>query len=309
MNILFITRLYYPHIGGVEKHVYEVAKRLKLKGKSVTIFTEKYDPKLKNVENINGVKVVRFFYPHIKFFGLLNIWLQIFKQRKIILNADMVHIHDVFIWYLLFRFLFPNKKVVTTFHGWEGVYPIPKWNIFLKKLASKLSYKTIAVGKYIEKYYGIKSNKIIYGGVATPLHSDVVKNRRSMVFVGRLDKDTGLLNFLEYLKTIPKNWKVEFVGDGELQGECAKYGKVHGFCNPAPFLKKAEYCVPGGYLAALEALSYGCKLKLYWNNKVKEDYWKMSPFYKIKDKKLTDWSKSQTWEKITNEYLDLYYHI
>lgn len=309
MNILFITRLYYPHIGGVEKHVYEVAKRLRLKGENVTIFTEKYDPKLKNVENINGVKVVRFFYPHIKFFGLLSIWLQIFKQRKIILNVDVVHIHDVFIWYLPFRFLFPNKKVITTFHGWEGVYPIPKLNIYFKKIASRFSYKTIAVGKYLEKYYKIKSDKIIFGGVKTSHHSNVVKSKNSIVFVGRLDKDTGLPMFLDYLKMNKTQLNINFCGDGELASECKKYGRVHGFCDPEAFLKKAEYCVPGGYLAALEALSYGCKLKLYWNNKVKEDYWKMSPFYKLKGKKLIEWAKSQTWEKLANEYIDLYNHI
>ena len=59
-------------------------------------------------------------------------------------------------------------------------------------------------------------------------------------------------------------------------------------------------------MAALEALSYGCKLKLFWNNKVKEDYWKMSPFYQLKGEKLKSWAKKQTWDKLADEYLDLY---
>ena len=42
MNILFLTRLYFPHIGGVERHVEEIGKRLIVKGKGVTVVTTKY---------------------------------------------------------------------------------------------------------------------------------------------------------------------------------------------------------------------------------------------------------------------------
>ena len=87
---------------------------------------------------------------------------------------------------------------------------------------------------------------------------------------------------------------------------CEKYGKVYGFTNPDTFTKKAKYCVPGGYLAALEALNAGCELKLFWNNKIKEDYWKMSPFVK---KEAKVWARKQTWNKLANEYLNLYNSI
>lgn len=148
MKILFLSRHKWPHVGGVERHIFEISKRLKVKGKSVKTISE---------EDIK--------YPHIKFFGLLYIWIWLFKNRKIIKKADIVHCHDVFIWYLPFRFLYPNKPVYTTFHGWEGIYPIPYKNIMLKRLAAYLSWRTIAVGKYIEKYYGITADKIIYGGI------------------------------------------------------------------------------------------------------------------------------------------------
>jgi hypothetical protein len=127
-------------------------------------------------------------------------------------------------------------------------------------------------------------------------------NQNSIVFVGRLEKDTGVLEFLKWLKKNPK-YDVDFCGDGDLRTECEKFGIVHGFTNPQRYYKKAKYCVPGGYLSALEALSYGCELKLFWNNKLKEDYWKMSPFV---GKDINEWAKKQTWEKVANEYLDLY---
>lgn len=164
MKILYITRLYSPHVGGVEKHVYEVAKELQQKGNKITILTERYDNDLKEAESVDGINVFRFSYPRIKLIGLLYIWRQIFKYKKFIQESDVVHVHDVFIWYLPFRFLYPKKMVFVTFHGWEGIYPIPFLNILQKRIASKYSRGTIGVGKYIGKHYGIIVNKITYGG-------------------------------------------------------------------------------------------------------------------------------------------------
>ena len=147
MNILFLVQHQLPHIGGVERHVYEISQKLKAKGQ--------------NVSMISGDDIK---YPKIKFLGLLYIWIWLWGHRRIIEKTDVVHCHDVFIWYLPFRFLYSKKPVYTTFHGWEGIWPIPLKNILLKRLATKLSWRTIAVGKYIEKYYGIKADKIIYGG-------------------------------------------------------------------------------------------------------------------------------------------------
>lgn len=297
MKILFITHFYSPHIGGVEKHTSEVARSLIKKGHSVTILTEKYNKNLKDEEIIDRVKVVRFSYPHIKLIGLKFIWWQIFVRLKLISDADIVHIHDVFIWYLPFKFIFPTKKVYTTFHGWEGIWLIPLANIVLKRMAAKLSNGSIAVGKYIQKYYGISANKIIYGGSSILYSNKVVKRNKRILFLGRLDKDTGVLDFLNWLNN-QKNKELEvlFIGDGILREVCVKYGKVTGFTDPAPYLKTAEYVVPSGYLSYIEAISFGCKIMVFPNNALKKDYWQ-----EIKEVK-----KFSTWDRIADEYLDLY---
>jgi len=146
MRILFLAQYELPHMGGVERHLEDTKRSLNEKGHKTVVISER------DIE-----------YPHIKLLGLLYIWFWLFKSRKLIEQTDVVHCHDVFIWYLPFRFLYPKKPVYTTFHGWESVWPIPLKNILLKKLAAKLSWGTIAVGRYIEKYYGIKADKIIYG--------------------------------------------------------------------------------------------------------------------------------------------------
>lgn len=290
MRILFLTHYAWPHVGGVERHLREISKSLSLRGHKITTISE---------EDIK--------YPHIKFLGLLCIWFWLFKNRSLIKQSDTIHCHDVFIWYLPFRFVYPKKVVYTTFHGWEGIWPIPWKNILYKRIANRLSWGSIAVGRYIEKYYGIKANKIIYGGGGTPggrpsaTTPGVFTTARgnSIVFVGRLEKDTGLLQFLEQLKIKNLKLKIDFVGDGSLRKECEKYGMVHGFTDPKPFLKKAKICVPGGYLSYIEAKQADCKIMTFHNNPLKKDYWD-----EIKRVK-----KFPTWDEIADEYLDLYHRF
>lgn len=263
MKILFIAKHKWPRIGGVEVHIRELKEELLKKNYEITTISE---------EDIN--------YPHIKIVGLLYIWHWLFKNRKLIIEAEIIHIHDVFIWYLPFRFLFPRKKVYITFHGWEGVYPIPLWNILNKKLANFLCNGSIAVGNYINKYYGIKSDFVIHGGVEKTPKLKNSKISNTVAWLGRQDKDTGYFEFLEWLKE-HSDLKVKYVTN-EL--------------NPEKYLKTAEYCVPSGYLSYLEAKSYGCKIMTFANNPLKEDYWKEVKLLK----------SIPTWDEVSEVYLKLW---
>jgi glycosyltransferase involved in cell wall biosynthesis len=302
-NIVYITRLFYPHIGGVEKHVMEISNNLAHRGYNVTVVTEKYDVEAAAYENINGIKIVRFSYPHFWFIGVASIWVWLLNNRKLIHSANIIHIHDVFIWYLPFCFIYPRKIVVTTIHGLEWDNPLNKVSILQKRLAAMFSNRTVGVGKFLEKYLRITFSKIIYGAVK-PQEPKFKKKDNTLVYVGRLEENTGLIELLHWLK--PKNYKVDFCGDGRLREECEKYGTVHGFCDPTQFYKTAKYSVPGGYLAALEALSFNCELKLFWHDKIKKDYWKISPFTRCNVK---SWAMEQTWDKLADEYINLYNSI
>lgn len=282
MNILFISHYSFPHIGGVEKHIDEISKILKKQGNNVSVISE-----------TNNVS-----YPHIKFLGLLKIWLEIFKLRKKIENADIVHIHDVFVWYLPFRFIYPKKKVYITFHGGQDIWPIPFKNKLMVKLAAKLTNGNICVGDFIPKYFDIKTDKVIYGAVKKiNTKKKNLKLKNSIVWLGRLDKNTDLPGFLSYLKNNKKNLKVVFVGDGELKFECEEFGKVTGFVkDTSNYLKKAETVVPVGYLSYLEAKNYNCKIKTFPTTPIKKDYWK--GIEKVKNIPI--------WEDIVKIYLNLW---
>lgn len=292
MNILFISKYYWPHVGGVEKHVREVAESLVRKGNKVTIISEK------------DIK-----YPHVKFLGLLYIWFWLLKNRRLIEESDIVHVHDVFIWYLPFRFLYYNKLIYMTFHGGQDIWPIPWKHIFYVRLAAKLSRGTIAIGDFIGKYFGIKPDFVSYGGVSMLLQTNVPKERKSVIFLGRLERATGVREFIKRIKKY-KGCKIDFVGDGSLRKQCSKYGKVHGFTDPTPFLQRTEICFAGGYLAALEALAYKCRLWIGWDTTLKKDYWQLSLFYKWANSERTEeaykWVTTQTWEAVSGIYLKLW---
>jgi len=304
MNILFLTRLYMPHIGGVEKHAMMLNNELLRRRNHVTVITQNYSNKLPKQEIDNGSTIIRISPPKVKYLGLLYIWYWLLKNSEYIKKADIVHCHDVFIWYLPFRFLYFRKPVFTTFHGWEGEWPVPLKNILFKRIAAKYSWGSISIGEYIEKYYHIKTNKVLYGG-AVPKSRSYQKVTNNIVYVGRLEEDTGLPQFLDWLKK-HKGYDVDFCGDGRLKDQCLMFGKVYGFVDPTHYYDKAKYLVPGGYLSALEGLRHDCVLKLYWNSALKQDYWKLSPFYKLKGVELIRWSRKQTWTKIADEYISLY---
>lgn len=295
MNILFLSHYFHPSLGGVENHIYNLSKSLIKKGNSVTVITVKFEEKLENKETVDRITIIRFKYPKVKFFGILNIWRFLYTNKKIIEASDIVHIHDVAIWYYPLFLLYPKKLVFYTIHGYEPNNPFSRSSYFQKRLGVRLSNGSIGVGKFLEKYLKIKFDKIIYGAAANQKIQKTKKIKNKVIFLGRLEEDTGLLKYLKRLDEY-KTWDVEFVGDGSLRTLCEKYGKVHGFTDPTPFLKKAEYVVPGGYLAYIEAKAYGCKVILYPHSELRKDYW--SGIKKIK--------KFPTWDELADTYLSLW---
>ncbi len=331
MNILFLTRLYTPHIGGVERQVSKLSNRLINKGHKITVITEKFEKSLKKIDKIEGVDVIRITYPKVKYLGLVCAWLALVKNIKTIRAADIVHTHGVFVWYLPFRFLFPFKPIYTTFHGWEGIYPIPTKNIILRKISALLSRDYLVIGKFIEKHYRIKADKTYFTAVDIPKKENCPKQNKTLLYVGRLDEDTGLRKILKCLEYL-KGYEILFCGDGPLAGKCKKLGKVFGFVDPRPYYKKATICLSPGHTSILEAFTYKCLIVTTYNNPVKKDYLKMTPFNKYivvrkSPKKMAEminhyskypekaepmiegaynWVASQSWNNITKLYLKLW---
>ncbi|MEA3355198.1 MAG: glycosyltransferase, partial [Patescibacteria group bacterium] len=292
----------------------------------------KHEEKLLEIEIKGGVKILRLPYSNNKF----SIWKNLLTKKELINQADIIHCHDVFFWYLPFKFLFPNKKVFTTFHGWEGKYPIPKKNIFIRKISEKLSNANICVGDYIKKHYGTKSNFVTYGGVN---HQDNIyqptinfKNITQITFIGRLEKDLSLDKYLKALAILKNkyNFKIIFIGDGPYRKQAEKLGTVTGFVkNIKPYLKKPSLVFSSSYLTILETMLAGRPVFSLYQNQLKKDYLKLFPGAKyihisgsanelvsqvknslqgrtLQVKKAHAFAKTQTWDKVINIYLKLW---
>jgi glycosyltransferase involved in cell wall biosynthesis len=335
MNILFFSRLYHPHIGGVEKHVARISRILIQKGHKVTVVTEKHSRGLKNKEIIEGVEVIRipaFKEGKSKKF---NIWRWLRENSLLIENADIVHCHDVFFWYLPFRFLYPFKKVFTTFHGYED-FPLKPKDIVMHKVSEKLSMGNICIGDFIPKWYSTKADFVSYGAVDLPKNEKVPAHSNGAVFIGRLDEQTGIKTYAEAVEIVRKkilNFDFLVIGDGKYKNIINKKNKtLNAVSNAAKYFQDYEFAFVSRYLSILEAIAAKRLVFAVYDNPIKEDYLRLAPFskqivifssplelsskllyYKNHPKSKEEmigkaylWVQKQTWEKIVKTYLKLW---
>lgn len=354
MTIVFLARRFYPQVGGVEKHVLEIGKRLVKKGHKVVVITElekntngqDYHSDSKSdrlTGKVEGIEIFRINPGSNNWFKKFRIWKELWRVRKLIINADIVHCHDVFFWYLPFRFFYPSKRVFTTFHGYEG-NKIPKFKaILMHKLAEKLSKGNICVGEVLVKWYGTKPTFVTYGAVDKALinqGSKFLKANKDIIFIGRLEYETGILEYLKALKALKDkqiNLQLDVFGNGALEAEARQYARENdlkvnfkGFVlNVTDFIKDYKYVFVSRYLGILEAMALQKPIFAQYNNDIKKDYLQMTPFAKyisitddpaiianalasyIEKKNLEVsraylWVKNETWEKMVNLYLRLW---
>nr|MBI5456053.1 glycosyltransferase family 4 protein [Candidatus Levybacteria bacterium] len=329
MTILFFARRFYPLIGGVEKHVLEVGKRLVKKGHKVIVVTE-YE-KNTNKQNqqsdplgatIEGIEILRIQAGNEDKLKKFRIWFKLLKYIKFINSADIVHCHDIFFWYLPFRFLFPFKKVYTTFHGYEGNNMPNKKSVLMHKIAEKLSWGNICVGDFFKKWYGTKPTYVSYGAVSE-INNLEIKNKNNsnnnskieIVYLGRLEEEAGIMDYLKALRNISKkslNFKLVVLGNGSQMNKARNYAKKNklsvefkGFVkNIDIYLNRASFVFTSRYLGMMEALMNKKYVLAVYNNQIKKDYLQMTPFAKfISISKNSNEIRDQLYKYLSDEKL------
>jgi len=317
MNILFLSRYSYPHLGGVEKHIDLLSRELVKKGYKIKIISR------------DDIK-----YPEVKILGLIYIWFWLFKNLDLIKRSDIVHCHDVFIWYLPFRFIFPFKKVFTTFHGYES-YPVKLKAKIIRKISEKLSFGNICIGKFMQKWYGTKPTTVSYGAVKIKENLKTAGIKYDAVFSGRFDEQTGILTYMDAVRLLNKktNFKFLALGDGKYLGRVKEVAITPGWINsPERYLSQSRFAFADRYLAILEAFANKKLVFATYDNPVKKDYLYMTPYKdwiviaknskelaekiiyyrenkiesEIKIKQAYEWVKNQTWNNMANLYINLW---
>ena len=116
MKILIISYDFYPNVGGVAQHVFNLSKSLKIRNHKVYIFTLRYSLKDKFIEDLFEVKVFRFFTFNIsKLRGIAWLSQVIFFGffYSILKRFDVIHTHTVIPDSLAGLFIFSKKKIFT----------------------------------------------------------------------------------------------------------------------------------------------------------------------------------------------------
>ncbi len=300
MTIVFFTRYFYPHVGGVEKHCLELGKRLVRDGNKLIVITS--DLSLNNnnknrisktiqTREINGIKIYYLNTGEINKFEKVRVWKEVNKVKNILEKADIIHCHDIFYWYFPFRFLYPNKKVFVTFHGYEGNNIPGIKAIFMHKMAEKFTDGNICIGDFFKKWYKTKPTYISYGAAEVKNIDKNISFGKKAMFIGRLEKEIGIFEYLEALKLLKKK-KIEIdldvYGNGSFIKEAKKYViennlkvKFKGFVrNIEKYINNYDFVFVSRYLGILEALAFKKYIFAVYNNEIKKDYLKMAPFSK-----------------------------
>ena len=351
LTIVFFARRFYPLIGGVEKHVLEISKRLVKKGFRVIVFTENEEnTKSENYHfypqsaKFEGIEIIRVKVGKNNRLKKFRIWFYLLKYIYTIKSADIIHCHDIFFWYLPFRFIFPFKRVYTTFHGYEGNDIPTKRAVFMHKVAEKLSNGNICIGSFYKKWYGTIPTYVSYGAVDVPDKSNINQQDKNLIiFLGRLEEETGIMEYLEAFKNISKkhkDLKMLVLGDGSLRKKSETFVKTNnlnvtfkGFIlDTYSYIQRANFMFTSRYLGILESMVNKKYVLAVYNNKIKKDYLEMTPFSKYmsicansedilkelneilgdksfapeKISKAYDWVKDQTWDNMFETYLMLW---
>lgn len=259
---------YFPHLGGVERYTYNLAKQLIQDGNKVIIVTSNVYH-LKNHELVNGIPVYRIpcynllegRYPVIKFnkeFWWIHRKL---KSKKI----DMVIVNTRFYLHSLYGMLFARQKkakCITLDHGtshlsvhnrlWDTIGEI------FEHAFTKIDYlfckEYYGVSKACNQWLGhfnIKAKGVLYNSIdleeVEEIKKKVTVSYREeynipedtvvITFTGRLLKEKGLpslLNVMDRLNRDGVKVCLFIAGDGDMQEEIEE--------------RKTDYIIPVGRL-------------------------------------------------------------
>ena len=201
--------------GGVEKFWYTMATKFNKSGHEVHIISKKIN------KHLTDKKIGGIFFKRIKGYNFLNntfyrLILDFFYTIRASLalpkNVNII-VTNTF-WSPIILPLFINNKTKI----YVDVARMPKGQMFLYRLASRLRVNTKAVKKNILKEISksqISKIKVIPPSLPfkTPKIINIKSKKKLIVFLGRIHHEKGIDIFIKALNTINlKKWKVKIVG-------------------------------------------------------------------------------------------------
>lgn len=229
MRIAFVAPRFYPHIGGVETHVFELARRMR--EFDVEVLATDPSGKLKKAEEIEEIKVKRFksFAPGNAYFFSPELWSYLKRHSA---DYDLIHAHNFHAFPALYAALSRPKKLVFTphYHGHghsffrDILFRI--YRLYARRIFCQADL-VICVSKFekelILKDFKPKRVEVIPNGVNFEF-MEKRKNGKKILYVGRIEKYKGLDFVVEALKLLP-DFRLEIVGKGSYKREIIRLAK------------------------------------------------------------------------------------
>jgi len=219
-------------LGGIEKYIEEIAKRLVSQGHAVTVFGSRWYCENPEIQAYHGVRV-RWMptIRHQSSDALINALLATISIT--FMEFDIVHFHGYASYYFIPFIKCLGKKTVITAHGVESGWDNPKYGAIAKKVIEKAfttgvssAHKVTAVSehirdKIIDKYNIIPA--ILRGGmdsveIRTPYlirKKFGLQGSDYLLFLGRIDPIKRVHWLLELTRFLKGDLKVVIAGGAQ----------------------------------------------------------------------------------------------
>lgn len=242
-TIAIFSGYYLPHLGGVERYTYNLAKKLKQMGYNIIIVTSRYNKELKEIEETDYAKIYRL--PTYKIAAErypINKKNKRFKEIFKMLeneNIDSAIIQTRFWTTSYFASKFVAKNNIPACLIEHGSTHFTVNNKILDKFGEIYEHKlTNAIKKNVKdfygvskkctewlKHFGIEAKGVFYNSINIEEVEEYTKyiqkdsDKIIITYVGRMIEEKGVLKLIEAFKKLEKkydNLELDLAGAGPI---------------------------------------------------------------------------------------------
>lgn len=242
-TIAIFSGYYLPHLGGVERYTYNLAKKLKNMGYKIIIVTSRYDENLKEIEDTEYAKIFRLptykivssRYPINKQNKRCKELLEMVKQENV--NSAIIQTRFWTTSYIASKFI--SKKNIPACLIEHGSTHFTVNNKILDFFGEKYEHiLTNSIKKRVKDYYGvskkctewlkhfnIEAKGVFYNSVNSEEIEEYSKfinkdtGKINITYTGRMIEEKGVLRLIDAFKNLNEkydNLELSLAGEGPI---------------------------------------------------------------------------------------------
>lgn len=242
-TIAIFSGYYLPHLGGVERYTYNLARKLKNMGYKIIIVTSRYDEKLKEIEDTEYAKIFRLptykivsgRYPINKQNKKCKELLEMVKQENV--NSAIIQTRFWTTSYIASKFISKNNIPACLIEHGSTHFTVN--NKILDFFGEKYEHiLTNSIKKRVKDYYGvskkctewlkhfnIEAKGVFYNSVNSEEIEEYSKfinkdtGKINITYTGRMIEEKGVLRLIDAFKNLNEkydNLELSLAGEGPI---------------------------------------------------------------------------------------------